>query len=62
MNATKYSHTCLILLSLILVAITLSGCPATTMSTDDYRQIEGLLSQAPGGADDFIIVDCVLPG
>jgi hypothetical protein len=62
MNAIKYSYTCLILLSLILVAITLTGCPATTMSTDDFRQIEGLLSQAPGGADDFVIVDCALPG
>jgi len=62
MNAIKYSYACLILLSLILVAVTLSGCPATTMSTADFRQIEGLQSQAPGGADDFIIVDCVLPG
>ena len=32
----------------------------------EYRRISArskdLLSQAPGGADDFIIVDCVLPG
>ena len=62
MNAIKYSCTGLILLSLILVTITLTGCPATTMSTADFRQIEDLQSQAPGGADDFIIVDCVLPG
>lgn len=62
MNAIKRIHECLILLLLCLVSITLTGCPATTRSSSDARQIEGLLSQTPGGADDFIIVDCRLPG
>ena len=62
MNAIKYRYTALSFLVLLFISGILTGCPATTMSTADFRQIEGLLSQAPGGANDFIIVDCVLPG
>jgi hypothetical protein len=63
MKTVKYSHVCLILLSLILVSSTLTGCPSTTMSPTEARRISGGLStNAPGGADDFIIVDCLLPG
>jgi len=64
MNAIKNQnrYTALNFLVLLFFSSTLTGCPATTMSTGDFRQIEGLLSQSPGGANDFIIVDCLLPG
>jgi hypothetical protein len=49
-------------LLIVLVCSTLAGCPATTMSPSDAGRIEGLYTQSPGGADDYIIVDCRLPG
>ncbi len=61
-NPFVYIEVVLKLLLSILGFFILTSCPATSMRPSDYRQIEGLLSQAPGGADDFIIVDCVLPG
>ena len=63
MNAINYKYAGLILLSLVLVSITLVGCPATTMRPSEAHRIGGDLSKnSPGGADDFIIVDCLLPG
>lgn len=62
-DAIEISHVCLILLLVFLASITFTGCPATTMSPSEAQRISGDLStQPPGGADDFIIVDCRLPG
>ncbi len=58
----KYDYATLILLPLCLVSIFLSGCPSTTMTPMEASQINGLSKKSPGGAYDYIIVDCSLPG
>jgi len=62
MNARKYSYAYLMLLMLSIISFFLSGCPMTSMTPQEAGQIEGLLTKSPGGAYDYIIVDCSLPG
>lgn len=57
-------HCCanLIPLVLCLASLFLAGCPAATMTPTEAGQIPGLSKKSPGGAYDYIIVDCSLPG
>lgn len=50
-------------LALFLLFSTIpSGCSNVAMSPSEAHRITGLHTLAPGGADDFVIVDCRLPG
>jgi len=62
MTTNKYIKWRLQLLFLALICSTIAGCPSTSMSPSEAGRISGLYTNAPGGADDFIIVDCRLPG
>ena len=62
MNVTKYRFAHLMLLMLGIASISLSGCPMATTTPKEAGQIDGLLKKSPGGAYDYVIVDCSLPG
>jgi Caspase domain/Sel1 repeat len=62
MKTIKRSQTNLVLSLLLLFSIIPSGCSNVSMAPSEAQRISGLYSEAPGGADDFIIVDCKLPG
>lgn len=50
------------LLLLLLIFIFLAGCSTVSKTSSEAHRISGLCTQAPGGADDYIVVDCKLPG
>ena len=62
MNLFKLQFKLLFFLLIVVVCGTLAGCPATTMTPSEAGRIDGLYTHSPGGANDYLIVDCRLPG
>jgi len=62
MKRNKHRQICLIIPFLFICSTIPFGCSKVSMHPSEAQRISGLFTQAPGGADDFIIVDCKLPG
>jgi TPR repeat protein len=62
MKTKKLSQIYPMLLLLFLISIFPCGCSTVSMPPSESHRISGLCTQAPGGADAYIVVDCKLPG